>query len=78
MPCRMSKLWAFPSIKVVFLKGLSLKSSFHWVYGGKKPARLESGRLHAVGGTQKSHREGGFLGSRVVRLFCFSISSVAN
>jgi hypothetical protein len=28
IPCRMNKLWAFPSIKFVFLKGLSLYSSF--------------------------------------------------
>ena len=29
-PCRIIRMWAVPSIKVVFLKGLSVKSSSHW------------------------------------------------
>ena len=29
-PCRIMRMWAVPSIKVVFLKGLSVKSSRDW------------------------------------------------
>jgi hypothetical protein len=28
--CRIMRLWAFPNIKFVFLKGLSLNSSSYW------------------------------------------------
>jgi hypothetical protein len=41
MWCRINKLWVFPSIKFVFLKGLRLNSSNHWSYGQQKAGSPE-------------------------------------
>jgi hypothetical protein len=69
----MNKLWVFPSIKFVFLKGLSLNSSFQRIChpGGRAGGASRwvrsvvayawiCGRLHFFQ-NEKSHRYGGLL-----------------